>query len=70
MWPLPHCPTARRIPFRGTPSIIDLTSAPGGAGGKDAVPHTKLAVASGVQEARIECLEKERDALLYYLLAR
>ena len=52
-----------RLPFRGTPCVIDLTGVDGSGGGK-------LLVASGVQEARIECLEKEREALLYYLLAK
>ncbi|GBF94480.1 DEAD-box ATP-dependent RNA helicase [Raphidocelis subcapitata] len=45
-----------RVPFRGEPAIVDLT--------------TERKLADRVEEASIECLEDERDAALYYLLAR
>eukprot|EP00983_Pelagomonas_calceolata_P072940 1151945-Pelagomonas_calceolata.AAC.1 len=45
-----------------TPIAID-TGVVGNAKGGE-----RLKVASGVQEARIECLDKEREALLYYIL--
>ena len=41
--------------FRGDPHVIDLTTA--------------RRLASRVEEARVECGDKERDEILYYLLA-
>ena len=51
-----------RLPFRGEPQVVDLTGVAHHGG--------RLLLASGVHEARIECLAQEREALLYYLLVR
>jgi hypothetical protein len=46
----------RRVPFRGAPRIVDLT--------------TDSKLAARVVEARVEVAEAEREEVLYYLLAR
>jgi ATP-dependent RNA helicase DDX24/MAK5 len=50
------CVYACRIAFRGRPAIIDLTTA--------------AKVAQGVTEAHLTVLEEDREACLYYLLAK